>query len=223
MNRITNAVFRTLLRIVCKLDTRELKAQVPMTGPMIIVTNHIGVLEGPILYLFLRPRDTIALAKQELWGHWFTRKIMSWWEAIPVNRDGMDREAMNACFRTLDESKMLCIAPEGTRSKDGRLQEGKAGTGFIAFKKQVTILPVANYGIEQLGENLRRFRRTPVIFKVGTPFSIISDKRRLSPEERQQITDEMMIRIARLMPEQYHGFYADRIDEQFIFTADTEL
>lgn len=219
-NRISNALLSLVLRITCRLDIQDLKDKVPMEGPMIIVSNHISTLEGPLLYLFMRPRHTIALAKQELWEKSFTRHLMQWWECIPVNREGMDREALNACFSVLDRKDILCIAPEGTRTEDGRLIQGKAGTGFIAFKKKVQILPIANYGIEDFSKNIRRLRRTPVTIKVGKPFIIESDKRRLNNEERQQVTDEMMLRIAELMPSEYHGFYADKVGSPYIFTKD---
>ncbi len=218
MNRIANSFFRGLLRVTCRLDREELK-KVPQTGPMIIITNHINVLEGPLLYLFMRPRNTIAMAKQELWNHAFTKRIMEWWECIPVNRGMLDRDAMNACFRVLDDEDLLCIAPEGTRSPDGRLQQGKAGTGFIAAKKRVPILPIANFGMEDYLKNFKRLKRTPVSIRVGKPFMVTIDKKRLSAEERQGLTDEMMIRLAKLMPDSYHGFYASMIDKPLTMTG----
>jgi len=217
MNRIINSVLRGVVRLTCRINTEELE-KIPANGPLILITNHINILEAPILYLFTRPRNTIALAKQELWNHAFTRALMNWWECIPVDRSGMDREALNACFSVLDRKDILCIAPEGTRNRNGQMIQGKAGTGFIAFKKKVPILPVANFGAESYIQNIKRLRRTKITFKVGEPFIIDTDKRRLTGEERQAVTDEMMIRIARLLPESYHGFYADRIDEPFIFT-----
>ena len=217
MNRITNSAFRGVFRATCKLDKDELN-NVPEHGPMIIITNHINVLEGPMLYLFMRPRNTIAMAKQELWKHGFTKKIMEWWECIPVNRGMLDREAMNACFKVLDDEDILCIAPEGTRSPDGRLKQGKAGSGFIAAKKRVPILPIANFGMENYMENLKHFKKTRVSVRVGKPFEICLDKNRLSPDERQGITDEMMIRLARLMPDSYHGYYAGMVDRPLTMT-----
>jgi 1-acyl-sn-glycerol-3-phosphate acyltransferase len=221
-NRITNAVLRGIFSLTCKIDRSQFDP-VPENGPFILVINHLSALEAPLLYLFLRPRRTIALAKKELWGNAFTRKIMQWWECIPLDRDGMDRQALNEGFRVLKNSDILCIAPEGTRSPDNMLIEGKAGTSFIASKSGVPILPIANWGIEDFTKNIKRLRRTRVHFKVGTPFVIKTDKKRFSAEERQQITDEMMIRIAELLPESYRGFYAERIGEPRQFTADVSL
>lgn len=220
-NRMANALMRTIFRITCRVHPEELEA-IPQHGPFILVINHISVLEAPMMYLFMRPRNTIALAKKELWEHAVTRRIMQWWECIPIDRNGLDREALSSCFSVLEQQDILCIAPEGTRSADGSLQQGKAGTGYIAAKSRVPILPVANYGIESYGRNIRRLRRTDVHFTVGTPFVISSEKKRFSAEERQQITDEMMIRIARLLPPEYRGYYADRIDREFVFTSDAQ-
>jgi 1-acyl-sn-glycerol-3-phosphate acyltransferase len=211
-----------ILRITCRIDIKELQS-IPKQGPYILVINHLSVIEGPMMYLFLRPRNTIALAKKELWEHAFTRKIMQWWECIPIDRGSLDREALKACFDVLDRKDILCIAPEGTRSPDNTLIQGKAGTSFIASKSRAPILPVVNWGIEDYTKNLKRFKRTKVHFKVGTPFVISSEQKRFTGEQRQQITDEMMIRIAEILPESYRGFYTDRVNEPRVFTKDVSL
>jgi 1-acyl-sn-glycerol-3-phosphate acyltransferase len=221
-NRITDAILRGIFSLTCRIDWSQLES-VPKNGPYILVINHLSTLEAPLLYLFLRPRRTIALAKKELWEHVFTRKIMQWWECIPLNREGMDRQALDRSFNVLQNNDILCIAPEGTRSPENMLIQGKAGTSFIAAKSGVPILPIANWGIENYTKNIKRLRRTRVNFKVGTPFVISTEKKRFSAEERQQITDEMMIRIAELLPESYRGFYAERVGEARQFTADVSL
>jgi len=218
MNRIMNSLLKLGIRLLFKVDDSELK-QIPQSGPMIIIANHITFYEAPIYYLFLRPRRTIALAKKELWNSFVTRKLMEWWETIPVVRGAMDREAMRKSFQVLDEGNFFCVAPEGTRSRSGKLKQGKAGTAFIAIKKPVPILPIAHYGIQQFSRNIRRLRRTRFVFRVGQPF-VIKESRRFSSEERQQITDEMMRRLAQLLPEDMRGYYADSMDEPFICTEE---
>ncbi len=68
---------------------------------------------------------------------------------------------------------------------------------------------MAIYGGEKLGENLRHLRRTQFITRVGTPFHINLNGDRLSRENLEQITDEIMYQIAALLPEQYRGPYSD--------------
>ena len=221
MPGLVNALFRTLLRITCRLDISELK-RVPAEGPMIIIVNHVSSIEGPLLYTFMRPRRTIALGKIELWEKLFTRKLMQWWEVIPVHRGETDMQAMKQCFEVLDKGDFLCIAPEGTRSNKAKLLQAKSGTSFIALKKRVPILPIAHYGIEDFSKNIRRLKRTPVIVRVGKPFELVLEKNRYTAEERQEMTDEMMRRIACMLPEQYRGYYTDSMDSPFIYTREIE-
>lgn len=218
---LVNATFRTLLRITCKLDISELK-KVPAHGPMIIIVNHVSNIEGPLLYTFMRPRRTIALGKVELWERLFTRKLMQWWEVIPVNRGETDMQAMKQCFDVLDKGDFLCIAPEGTRSNKAKLLQAKSGTSFIALKKRVPILPIAHYGLEDFSRNIKRLKRTPVIVRVGKPFELVLEKNRYTSDERQVMVDEMMRRIACMLPEQYRGYYSDSIDDPFVFTREVD-
>lgn len=222
LHNLVNRMLKGILRLTCRIDFPNIES-IPKQGPLLIVTNHVSALEGPLLYLFMRPRNTIALAKKELWDHAVTRRLMQWWECIPVNRDNLDRQALSSCFEVLDRADILCIAAEGTRSKDGTLQQGKPGSGFIAWKKQVSILPISHSGLENFGRNIKRLRRTPVTVRIGRPFKVCIDSGRLSPDQRQRIADEMMMRIAENMPQRLRGFYASKEPYSYEITCDVRL
>ncbi|MFA7395830.1 MAG: lysophospholipid acyltransferase family protein [Sphaerochaetaceae bacterium] len=216
--RIVNALFRTLFRLFYRFDTSEFK-KVPTEGPLMIIANHTSTFDGPLMYVFLRPRKMIALAKKELWDTWFLRFIMNLWNSIPVDRDNMGRETMESCFQVLKREEMLAIAPEGTRSKDGSLQSGKPGVAFIAHKGGVPIVPIAITGFEKIKENLKRFKRTPLHIAVGEVFVIKQQGGRLDSATRQQLADEIMLRLATLVPQEYRGVYANTPIE-FHLTSD---
>ena len=76
--RIVNSLLRGLFRILFKVDTSPLK-EVMQEGPAIIISNHISIFEGPLLYVFMQPRPLIALAKKELWDKAVTRYLMNIW------------------------------------------------------------------------------------------------------------------------------------------------
>jgi len=103
---------------------------------------------------------------------------------------------------------MLGIAPEGTRSRTGVLGRGKAGVAVLAHRAGVPIWPVAHWGGEDFWRNLKRFRRTPVSVRVGPPF-LIEPLGSMTKTVRQEVADEIMGRIALLMPEKYRGPYAE--------------
>lgn len=94
-------VLRNRFRFACKVEI-EGAEKIPQTGPAILITNHTTVFEGPLFYISLRPRHTIALAKRELWGHGLTRVAMEAWRSILVDRGGMDMKAIRGCFSVLD-------------------------------------------------------------------------------------------------------------------------
>ena len=207
--RIINVLIRTALNIFCKIDKTDLK-KIPLKGPAILITNHVTTLEGPLFYVNLRPRKTIAMAKIELFDKFFTRTILSTWGAIPVKRGAADMQAMKSCFKVLEEENFLCIAPEGTRSKNGQLLRGKAGTTFIATQKKVPIIPMVHWGIIDLKKNSKRFKRTSVNIKVGKPFYVEKkEEGRINSEDRQNMADEMMYQIASYLPEEFRGYYSD--------------
>ena len=204
--KIVNALMRGLFSLVYKIDRKEFD-KVPLKGPFIIIANHTSALDGPLMYVFLQPRSMIAMAKKELWGNWFTRYLMNLWDLIPVDRGNMGRDTMEQCFAVLDRGDILAIAPEGTRNPEGELQEGKAGVAFIAHKKHVPMVPIYTLGYGDVAKNIKRFRRTPLAIKVGKPFEIVHPGGRLDATGRQKLADEIMLRLAELMPESLWGHY----------------
>lgn len=207
--RITNAILRGLFRLFFKMDLKEFD-KVPKDGPFMIIANHTSALDGPLMYVFMQPRQMIAMAKQELWNHWFTRFIMEQWGSIPVDRENMGRQSMEQCFAVLDRGEILAIAPEGTRNNEGDLQEGKAGVAFIAHKKQVPMVPIVILGFDTFSYHMKRLRRTPLTISVGKPFEIVQKSGRLDAAGRQQLVDEIMLHLAELMPEEKRGHYKNR-------------
>ncbi|MDX9823365.1 MAG: lysophospholipid acyltransferase family protein [Sphaerochaeta sp.] len=207
--RVINSLLRTFFRLFFRIDRSEL-AKVPQTGPLLMMVNHTSNLEGPMLYAFLHPRPLHALAKQELWDHKFMAYLMNMWKSIPVDRQNMGRSTMDACFKVLDDQHILAIAPEGTRSKDGKLQEGKGGVAFIAHKKDIPMIPVAVMGFTSFSRNIKRLRRTVITIKVGEVFEIVQKGGRIDANARQALADEIMMRLAVLMPNEMRGHYKDK-------------
>ncbi|MDD3058743.1 MAG: lysophospholipid acyltransferase family protein [Sphaerochaeta sp.] len=204
--RLINSLLRTFFRLFFRIDRSEL-SKIPHEGPLLMMVNHTSNLEGPMLYAFLQPRKLHAMAKQELWDHKFMAYLMELWGSIPVDRQNMGRATMDACFKVLDEQHILAIAPEGTRSHDGKLQEGKGGIAFIAHKKGTPMIPVAVMGFTDFKKNIKRLRRTVITVKVGEVFEIVQKGGRIDADTRQALADEIMLRLAALMPPSLRGHY----------------
>jgi len=206
--RLVNRSLKGITRLLCRVDDAEL-ARVPQTGPLILVANHINFIEIPLIYTHLRPRPVTGFAKAETWDNPLMSVLFNLWNAIPLRRGEADMEAMHRAIRILRSGGILAVAPEGTRSGNGRLQRGYPGVVLLADLSEAPLLPIVYYGNERLRENLKRFRRTDFHIAVGHPFRIKKSSEKRSRQERQLITDEIMYQLAALLPSSYRGYYGD--------------
>ena len=205
--RFITFIIKLLLKIFCKVEGDKLES-VPRQGPLILVINHINFLEVPLIYTLLLPRKVCGIIKKETWDSWFVGILAKEWGAISVNRETPGISTFKEAGKALKEKKILCIAPEGTRSGNGELAKGQQGVVFLALKNRVPILIVAHYGTENFWHNIKRLKRTRVTFVVGKPFMLASEMK-ITKNDYQEMTDQIMVRMASMLPERYRGAYAD--------------
>ena len=210
MNLVKNFLawmIRTGSRVICLIDPVSLE-RVPEHGPLILVINHINSLEVPLLAAYLHPRKLIGLAKVETWDNRFMGWLFDLWEAIPIRRGELDLDAARRCLKTLKSGEILVVAPEGTRSYSGVLQRGEPGIAMFALRTGAPIIPVAHWGGEKVGQNIRKLKRTDFHIRVGEPFTVDIGSEKENGVMRQHVSDEIMQQLARLMPAEYQGEYA---------------
>ena len=118
--RILNFFVKGILRLACRVDDSQL-ARVPDQGPLILVINHVTFLEVPLIYTHMLPRRMTGFAKAESWDNPFIGWVFDVWKAIPLRRGEADISAMRAALEVLKEEGIVGLAPEGTRSGDGKL------------------------------------------------------------------------------------------------------
>ena len=217
LGRVVDRLICVLVHVLCVIDGAEID-KIPKSGPLILLTNHVNFLEAPVLHCRFLPRKVIGLAKAEAWENPLLGWLFDQWEAIPIRRGEPDIGALRRALAVLKGGGILAVAPEGTRSRHGRLQRGRSGVVTLALKSGAPLLPVVVYGGEAIGHNVRRLRRTPFHIRVGEAFRVETGNERLSRNLRQRITDEIMIRMAELLPPQYRGEYSD-----LTVTTDTYL
>lgn len=202
------AVFRGLTSVLCRIDDAQL-AQVPDRGPLIIVTNHVNILEVPIIYTHLQPRSVVGLAAAYRWENPLLRRLLTMANAIPLHRGTADITALRRAVAMLQAGSFLLISPEGTRSGHGRLQRGHPGVVVLALRSGAPMLPIVYYGSEGYKDDLRRLRRTGFHIVVGRPFRLNDGGHRVTREVRRQMVDEIMYQLSGLLPPVYRGVYAD--------------
>jgi 1-acyl-sn-glycerol-3-phosphate acyltransferase len=198
---------RGLTRLLCRIDDRHLNS-IPMQGPLILVCNHINAIEVPVVFPRLHPRSVTGFAKSETWDNRILGPIFDLWDVIPIHRGQADIAALKQGLKMLAEGRILVIAPEGTRSGDGRLQQGHPGVVTLALRSGAPVLPMVYYGNEDFFQNMRQLRRTDFRIRVGTQFRVEAQGK-ITTSIRRQITDEIMYQMALLLPPQHRGYYSD--------------
>ena len=200
--------FKSITSLICRIDDEQL-ARVPERGPLILVGNHVNLIEIPILYTRLQPRPLTGLVLARRWDKFWTRWLLEVAGAIPLRRGEADIAAFRMAEEMLASGYIISIAPEGTRSGDGCLSKAHAGVVSLALHSRAPLLPVVFYGGERYVRNLLRLQRTDFHIVVGQPFYLNPRGEKVTRQIRQQILNEIMYQLATLLPPKYRGVYAD--------------
>lgn len=186
-------------------------ANVPKRGPALLACNHTSYLDWLLLPLVVRTRRISFLAKME----YFTRKglrgrgqayFFSATGQVPIDRAGAhaSQGALLTAARLLREGRLVGVFPEGTRTRDGRLNRGRTGVARMAAETGVPVIPCATVGtfdIAPPGAKVPRPRKIAVRF--GSPMPAIAPDP--TAEQLREWTDELMARICVLSEQEYSG------------------
>lgn len=193
---------------LAKINRVEGLENIPETGPVILMINHIAFIDSFIV-LHLVPRNIVPLAKIEVYNYPIVGIFPRLWEVIPVRREEVDRRAIQQIFEVLAAGEIVLIAPEGTRGT--ALREGKEGVAYIASRSQVPVIPVAIQGT--VGFPALRFTKAwkgaGATVTFGRPFHFRKDTKRPDRETLRLMTDEAMYILAAMLPPAQRGIYSD--------------
>lgn len=183
----------------------------PQSGGFIIVSNHLGRLDVVLVYAFLKRPDITVMVAEKYRKYAIFRWLVKKLDAIWVDRYNADLNAMRAALNRLKQGGVLVVAPEGTRSRSEALIEARPGSSYLAAKAGVPVVPVALAGTEDriVVEGLKHLRRPRIHVRIGKPFMLPSLRNQDRDATLKIYTDEMMCRIAALLPPNYRGFYAN--------------
>jgi len=181
----------------------------PPDGGVIIATNHMSLVDSLLIFINPARKDITALVADKYKKFIFFRWILDTSGAIWLDRDKADFGAFRVAVEWINKGVAMGIAPEGTRSTTAQLQEGKPGTVLLALKTGVPIVPVGVAGTETFFSDLTHLRRPKTRVNFGPAFQLPPLDRNQRDESLKQMTDEIMTRIAVLLPPKYWGFYKD--------------
>ena len=196
--------FRALFSIYFRWRVRGAE-NVPKTGGVILAANHASYADPPLVGSGL-DRGINYLARQSLFRFPLIGRLLSSWSAVPVDRDGGGAKGLKIILDRLLGGAGIILFPEGTRSRDGKLQPAQPGIGLIVAKSDAPVVPVRIFGTyEAWGRNRKVPLPKRISMRYGEPmlFEKLRAEARNCSRERlkeiyQQIADEIMTAIAGL-------------------------
>jgi len=162
---------------------------VPTTGPVIFASNHVGVIDGPLLAIFA-PRPVHVLTKMEMF-----RGLLGWflWRSgqVPLDRFNPDPRAVKICVRALRQGRTVGIYPEGSRGA-GDLERFHRGAAYLALVSGAPVVPVTTLGSREPGGTSGSLpKRGAVIDMVfGEPYQVDATP---WPRTREQVEKSSLL------------------------------
>ncbi len=206
---IMKCIISFLMRLMYRYQVVRL-APFPQEGPVIIVVNHLHLLDPGVIAPVV-PRRVVTLAADKWRRRPFSRWFLRAAGVIFVRRGEVDRQALRACLQVLRGGGVLAIAPEGTRSDHAGLQRAKGGVAYLAARTGARIVPIAHAGVEKLG-TWRNLRRPTCRVVIGGAFRLPEVAAgKLNSEKLHEFADLIMVRLGLLLPEEYRGVYGEQI------------
>ncbi|MCV2490998.1 1-acyl-sn-glycerol-3-phosphate acyltransferase [Geodermatophilus sp. YIM 151500] len=194
------------------------RENVPLTGPVILASNHLSFIDSIAIPL-VAPRRVSYLAKSEYFtgrgfGGWLSRTLFTALGAQPVERQTQRaaQAALDTALGVLRRGNAFGLYPEGTRSRDGRLARGKTGVAWLALTADCPVVPVAVAGTDKaqpIGARWPRPHRISVTF--GRPLTFPEQRGQAGRNAaRRVVTDRIMLAIADLSGQEKAGWNAPR-------------
>lgn len=181
--------------------------RVPVTGPVILAANHESFIDPPLVGSGL-DRDLNYLARESLFRYPGLGAALRSWNSVPVDREGGGAAGLRAILDRLLAGSGIILFPEGTRTRDGKMQKARSGIGLTVIKSDAMVIPVRVFGsYAAFGRHMTLPRPRRVGVKYGKPMRFESlraeaqtcSRARLK-EIYQLVADEIMAAIAKLEP-----------------------
>ncbi|MEE8601800.1 lysophospholipid acyltransferase family protein [Euzebya tangerina] len=168
---------------------------IPLTGPAILASNHIGYLDFVVVGYGAREADRLVrfAAKQEVFEHSVAGPLMRGMKHLPVDRDGDAMAIMRLAKERLALGQVIGMFPEGTISRSFMPAQGKTGTARMALESGVPLIPTAVWGCQRLStkavtKNIERNIEIRVTFGPPIPYDQDDEPRDLSRRLMEKIT-----------------------------------
>ena len=188
--------------------------QIPTDEPAILTGNHIGILDGvmiPSIPVLANHPNLVVIVAEKYEDNALFRWAVKHLNFMFIDRFNPDISTLRKVIRKIEDDGLMVISPEGTRSKNAQMMEGKPGTAYLAAKTGAKVIPFGATGTEDqvVKSRLKRLKRLDVHINIGEPYTIPPLPKNDREDFLQKYTDEIMCQIAALLPPEYRGAYAD--------------
>ena len=178
---------------------------VPREGPAVLCANHLSFFDSVVMMMTFE-RPIYFIGKVEYLGSWKTRRLFPALGMIPIDRDNGAKAAvaLDAATEVLRGGALLCVFPEGTRSRDGHLHRGYIGAARLAISAGCPILPVGIVGTRQIQPPGARLPRPGACsISIGDPLVAGDVEVHGRRSAARALTNQVMERIAQLSGQRY--------------------
>jgi 1-acyl-sn-glycerol-3-phosphate acyltransferase len=201
---------RALFRLLGSVRVSGLE-HIPTGVPYVAAVNHISIYDPPFLLAFW-PEPLAAIGAVDVFDKPLQGELLSLYGTTPVHRGKVDRSLIDVMLETLRAGQPLMIAPEGGRSHSPAMRRAKPGIAHVVDAADVPVIPVGIMGTtDDFLRRALRLQRPPLEMRVGKPIRLppLEGRGAARRESRQRNADTVMRNIARLLPAEYSGVYAD--------------
>jgi len=196
--------------LVAKIDLKG-RENIPEEGPLILVGNHFTIWEPPMM-IYAIPKPLNILAAGDL--TW--EPTQAWatfiYGYIPTNREHLRPSTIREATKALKRGEFLALFPEAGMNEEAlQLRRGKPGAVYLSAMTHSRILPVGFSGYGHDKKYWKNFERMPLKIRIGKPFGPFSLSKDPAQKKQQleEYSDEIMQRVAGLIPPEMRGEYQD--------------
>lgn len=216
LRKLIVLLVNTILVIVSRREINGLEnvEQSIAGSPVLVTTNHIGYMDSLLILsvpLIVNHPDLIVVIAEKYQKYAILRWVVKNLNFMFIDRFNADLSTLRKLVSRLNQNGLMILAPEGTRSPQAALLEGKPGAAYLASKTQALIIPIGIVGTEDevMRKRLPRLRRLDINVQIGEPYRIPNLPKKDRGKFLEAYTDEIMCQIAALLPSPYRGVYSE--------------
>jgi 1-acyl-sn-glycerol-3-phosphate acyltransferase len=210
---IVQAVGRLVLSALFDV-TIEGRENFPEEGPLIVVGNHVAIMEA-VMMVICTPWQLEILGAADIPNERFVQVLMDFYGFIPVHRGAMDRPALEKALSVLKQGGIVGIFPEGGIWDAGAMRP-QTGVSWLSYQGNAPVLPIGFSGTLGALNDALSLKRPDMLMRVGELLPAAKLPEGMSRKAyREKYAEEVVDAIKELLPPDHPTLHAKILDERF--------